>query len=492
MRTTESRPIKDRQSPVGLGAAEQRMCEVKSHSKLAGRAPAAARSQKMLNQTTTRRLGLSTLLAAVGVATGCQSTHNGEWSTTDAPEKPNALANAKGTNTDENTYKVTMMNQGETNSVWDGLFENSDTEPTQTAAGPIDVFGSITGRSMIQGNPNAPAAYDPADLHRVSFTTYGADFDPIATQNGEYIYFASTRHRETADIYRKHVNSSVVSQITNDPGHDVMPAISPDGQNLAFASNRQGNWNIYIIGTDGGQARQITQDSSHELHPSFSPDGQTMVYSRLGPVSQRWEMWLVDVNNPMVKHQIGFGLFPEFCPKAGTGYNGGDRIVFQRARERGSRLFSVWSLDLNGNEAGNLTELASNTDHALINPTWSRDGNRIAYASVPLAAATANGQPTRADIWMTNIDGTGDTNLTADDAVNLMPTWGADNTVFFISNRSGTDNVWSLGANKAVIAAGEPFIGLPNAPRTANKTNQNQNKPTSDFANFPDVPVDIE
>ena len=73
---------------------------------------------------------------------------------------------------------------------------------------------------------------------------------------------------------------------------------------------------------------------------------------------------------------------------------------------------------------------------------------------------------------MTNIDGTGDTNLTADDAVNLMPTWGADNTVFFISNRSGTDNVWSLGANKAVIAAGEPFIGLPNAPRTANKTNQ--------------------
>ena len=466
------------------------MCEEKSHSNLAGRIPVTARSPKMQNQMKTR-LGLTTLLAAAGLATGCSMNHNGEWSTTDAPADTTALANATGTNTDGNTYKATMMNQDEAGTIWDGLFENSDTEPTATAAGPIDVFGSIDGRSMIQGNPNAPAAYDPADLHRVSFTTYGADFDPIATDDGQYMFFASTRHRETADIYRKHVNSSVVSQITNDPGHDVMPAISPDGQSLAFASNRQGNWNIYVIGTEGGQARQITQDSSHELHPSFSPDGQTMVYSRLGPVSQRWEMWLVDVNNPMVKHQIGFGLFPEFCPKSGTGVNGGDRIVFQRARERGSRLFSVWSLDLNGNEASNLTELASNTDHALINPTWSRDGNRVAYSSVPLAAATANGQPTRADIWMTNIDGTGDTNLTADDAVNLMPTWGADNTVFFISNRSGTDNIWSLGANKAVIAAGEPFIGLPNAVRTANKANteSTQEKQTSDFANFP---VDIE
>lgn len=427
------------------------------------------------------------MTVVVGLAVGCTYDHNSEWSTTDDPNAE-ALANAKGSDTADNTYEVTMMNEGDT--IWDGLFEAGDTEP-QASTGPIDIFGGIEGRSMTQGNPNSPAAYDPADLHRVSFSTYGADFDPVATTDGQYIFFASTRHRETADIYRKHVNSSVVSQITSDPGHDVMPALSPDGQTIAFASNRSGNWNIYVIDSEGGQARQITQDSSHELHPSFSPDGQSMVYSRLGPVSQRWEMWLVDVSNPMVKHQIGFGLFPEFCPKSGTGSNGGDRIVFQRARERGSRLFSVWSIDVNGNEASNLTEIASSADHALINPTWSRDGNRVAYASVPLAATNANGQPNRADIWMTNIDGTGETNLTADDAINLMPTWGEQNKIFFISNRSGTDNIWSLGANKAVIAAGEPFVGLPGAARTADKSNEGktQSNDNSEFANFP---VDID
>lgn len=445
----------------------------------------------MRNASTTLCLGVTSLLAAAGFVGGCSYDQNSEWSTTSAEAKPLAKAQRQNKNRSDDTYQITMMDEQPEGSVWDGLFEQPETEDYAATGefgpgNPVDIFGTINGRAMTQGNPNAPAAYDPADLHRVSFSTYGSDFDPVVTEAGDYVYFASTQHRETSDIYRKHVNSSVVSQITNDPGHDVMPALSPDGRTIAFASNRQGNWNIYLIDSEGGQARQITDDSSHELHPSFSPDGSQLVYARLGPVSQRWEMWLVDVNNPMVKHQIGFGLFPEFCPKGGTGMNGGDRIVFQRARERGSRLFSVWSLDLvGGNETINLTELASSSDHALINPTWSRDGKRVAYASVPLAATTANGQPTRADICMTNIDGTGTTNLTADDAINLMPTWGSGNEVYFISNRSGTDNIWSLGANKAVIAAGEPFVGLPGSARTA-QTPRNTNRTSTEpsYADF--------
>ncbi|MGP1271891.1 MAG: TolB family protein [Phycisphaerales bacterium] len=412
------------------------------------------------------------LLLAAGATVGCSTTAS-EWA--DADNETITPASAAPATT--NGFVRTGDPQGEA-AVWAQLVdENGETEPEAVAMSPVDVFGDIAGRAMAQGNEGAGAAYDPADLTRVSFSTVGADFDPTISEDGRFVYFASTRHRETADIYRKHTQSRVVTQITTDPGHDVMPALSPDGSRIAFASNRQGNWNIYVIDAAGGQARPITDDSAHELHASWSPDGTRLVYCRLGPVSQRWELWLVDVENPMVKQQIGFGLFPEFCPVPGTGVNGADRIVFQRARERGSRLFSIWSMDIMGEEAGYLTELASNPDAALINPTWSRDGNRVAYAAVPLSAANTNGKPNRADIWMLNIDGTGETNLTADDAVNLMPAWGEDNQIFFISDRSGTDNIWSLAGQQAVIAAGEPFVGMGDR-RTASRTAPSNARPS--------------
>ena len=413
------------------------------------------------------RVGLLPLLAGTAIAAGC-SMGPSEWA-----QDENASQTPSETVATGNGFVRAGDSTGE-NAVWSQLVEeNGNTESEPVAASPVDIFGDIAGRGMAVGETGNGAAYDPADLTRVSFSNVGADFDPVISEDGNYVYFASTRHRETADIYRKHAQSRVVTQITTDPGHDVMPALSPDGSRIAFASNRQGNWNIYVIDAAGGQARPITDDSAHELHASWSPDGTRLVYCRLGPVSQRWELWLVDAENPMVKQQIGFGLFPEFCPVPGTGVNGADQIVFQRARERDSRLFSVWSMDIMGDEAGYLTELASNPEAALINPTWSRDGKRVAYAAVPIAAANQNGKPSRADIWMLNIDGTGETNLTADDAVNLMPTWGENNQIFFISDRSGTDNIWSLAGEQAVIAAGEPFIGL-DGRRTANSTRNPQ------------------
>lgn len=416
------------------------------------------------------------ILLSGSILGGCSTTQS-SWANNNDPNIADPASSVTGSNASENSSSGSFVagsnSEGES-AVWNQLLnENSETEP-DGAASPVDVFGDITSRAAAQGNPLASAAYDPADLSRVSFTSVGADFDPIITEDGQHTFFASTRHRETADIYMKHVQSRVVTQITTDPGHDVMPALSPHGSRLAFASNRQGNWNIYVIDASGGQARPITDDSAHELHASWSPDGTRLVFCRLGPVSQRWELWLVDVDNPMVKQQIGFGLFPEFNPVSGTGVNGGDQIVFQRARERGSRLFSIWSMDILDGDAGYLTELASRPDAALINPSWSRDGNRVAFASVPLDAANQNGKPSEADIWMLNVDGTGETNLTADDAVNLMPVWGAQNEIFFISDRSGTDNIWSVAGGQAVLAAGEPRIGL--AANRAVATNSTNNR----------------
>src|SRR5205814_1915921 len=149
------------------------------------------------------------------------------------------------------------------------------------------------------------------------------------------------------------------------------------------------NWDIYVMPISGGKAVQITSDAADEIHPSWSPDGKKLVFSRMGDATGRWEMWTADVQNPSVANFIGYGLFPQWCPVAGTGEAGADRILYQLGRERGRHAFGLWTMDVNTGGATNATEIASSPSSALINPTWAPDGKWIAYAEVPIASGGA-------------------------------------------------------------------------------------------------------
>ena len=319
-------------------------------------------------------------------------------------------------------------------------------------------------RAVFGNRPNSnanrlPAAdlFDPTvNIRQVTHATEGADFDPALDREGKRLYFASTRHRATANIYVQSVDGTAVTQLTNDPAHDVMPAVSPDGSRLAFASNRNGSWNIFMMSTEGGQAVQLTSDPSHELHPSWSSDGRYIAYCKLGEVSDRWEIWVADLTRPNAHTFITHGLFPQWHPTE-------NRILFQRSRDRGDKYFSVWTIDFVDGEGVSPTEIVSSSVAAVINPTWSPDGRFIACSTVflrdgidPHNAAQRRDSgdvATFADIWIIRADGSARTNLTGGFFVNTMPTWGSDGTLYFVSNRSGVETVWSVNPRRAAMTA---------------------------------------
>lgn len=305
----------------------------------------------------------------------------------------------------------------------------------------LNVFGEFGGAAA----PRGPAGrVGEAGYQQHTRLDEGEDAGVSLDPAGRWIVFSSTRHSERADIYLQRVGGTAVTQLTADPADDAFPTFSPDGQRIAFCSTRSGTWQVYVMDRDGRNVVQVTTGRTQCVHPTFSPDGQRLAYSSLGSRSGQWELWTADLDGGTPK-MIGYGLFPRWSPRKDL-----DRIAYQRPRQRGSRWFSLWTIDLVDGEGRRPTEVAVSPVAAIVTPCWSPDGKRLAFATVVEPSRDSDGKTYgRQDVWTVDADGGNRQRLTDGGGSNLMPFWGADGRVYFISDRDGKECVWSVRAEGA-------------------------------------------
>lgn len=138
--------------------------------------------------------------------------------------------------------------------------------------------------SVTLGNPstfNLPFPCENISLPEVVHTSTPipivGTLAPEAEELRGRIVFASDRDGNF-EIYTMYANGSHVTRLTNYPGDDTEPAWSPDGQKIAFVSDRPGRDEIFVMNSDGTNVERLTFSTSNKHSPAWSPDGSHIAY----------------------------------------------------------------------------------------------------------------------------------------------------------------------------------------------------------------------
>jgi len=225
-------------------------------------------------------------------------------------------------------------------------------------------------------------------------------------------------------------------RLTADDAQDFDPAWSPSGRWIYFASTRQGTRAIWRVDVRSGELNRVTLGTGQEQRPTLTRSGELLAYSSL---VEHMMMELVDtVTQERTRFERGLRLFePSIAPDR--------RSVVVASNAEGS--FDLWRLPLRGTMvAGDPVRLTQQSGTCM-SGAFSPDGRWLAFLRVE------GGQR---DVWVMPAAGGLPRNFTDHPAVETCPEWSPDGSrLAFVSDRSGVEQVWIAPVQDGE-RAGEP------------------------------------
>ena len=218
--------------------------------------------------------------------------------------------------------------------------------------------------------------------------------EPHRSANGKYVWPIY----ESFDIFTADLDGNLINQLTDTPGYDAEPTVSPNGDLIVFTSIRTGDLELFTMNIDGSDVKQVTSGLGYDGGAFFSPDGTKLIFRSSRPQT------------------------PE------------DQKVYKDLLLSGQvqpTMMELYVCNVDGSDLKKITDLG-NANWA---PFFHPSGEKVIFSS---NHNSKRGFPF--NLFMVNLDGTGLEQITFDDTFDSFPMFSFDGKkIVFSSNRNNGD-----------------------------------------------------
>ncbi len=197
------------------------------------------------------------------------------------------------------------------------------------------------------------------------------DWGPALSPDGKELAFQTDREGDD-EIYIWNFEEENLRQITFNDVDERFPSWSPDGKWLVYSSatNSPQNHDLYIIKADGTERRALIASQKSETNPSWSPDGKLIAFGSNADPDNKSEIFLIEPdgsNLVQLTDVAGFNNQPNWSPDS-------KKLAFSGMRDEDKNI-NIWICDIESKELTKLTDLPKWETF----PSWSRNGEWIAF-----------------------------------------------------------------------------------------------------------------
>lgn len=150
----------------------------------------------------------------------------------------------------------------------------------------------------------APPAKNDADIEAIDLATRkittvisgGVNTYPALSPDGKHIVFRRMLGESNSEVFIADADGANPRNLTSNPSFDGWPSWSPDGRQIAFASDRGGNYQIHVMNADGSNARRVSDNDGRGTAPEWSKDGMRIYFPvcRKTPPGRGCEIYSVE------------------------------------------------------------------------------------------------------------------------------------------------------------------------------------------------------